>query len=141
MQDVIENTDALLEERKIEKPVRKMYKRYQNLWTFFCMKEQITEEYDNASLVKFFEQIEPVYKPNTLWVIYSCINARFIDEFGKNLKHLPRFHKHLKQVTMLYVATKSVTFTPEEIHKVLSTIQDSSDDNFTLYGVAIALLL
>ena len=25
MQDVIENTDALLEERKIEKPVRKMY--------------------------------------------------------------------------------------------------------------------
>ena len=41
---------------------------------------------------------------------------------------------------MFYVATKSATFTPEVIHKVLSTLQDSSDDKLTLYGVAIALL-
>ena len=78
-------------ERKIEKPVRKMYKRYHNLWTSFCTKEKITKEYDNVSLVKFFKQIEPLYKPKTLWVIYSGINARFIDEYGKNLKPLPGF--------------------------------------------------
>ena len=92
MQDVIQNTDALLEENKIEKPVRKMYKRYQTLWKSFCTKEKITQEYDDASLIKFFKQIEPLYNPNTLWVVYSCINARFIDEFGKNLKHLTRLH-------------------------------------------------
>ena len=103
-----------------------MYQRYQNLWTNFCEKNNVKEEYDDVSLVKFFKQIEPAYKPNTLWVIHSCINARFIDEYGKNLKHLPRLHKHLKQVTQLYVATKSTTFTPKEIHKVLHSLQDSS---------------
>ena len=140
MLDVIKNTDALLEEKKIERSVRKMYKRYQNLWASFCTKNNIKEEYDDASLVRFFKQIEPSYKPNTLWVVYSCINVIFIDEFGKNLKHMPRLHKHLKQVTNLYVATKLATFTPEEIHKVLHTLQDSSGEKCTLYGVAIALL-
>ena len=91
-------------------------------------------------MVKFFKQIELTYKPNTLWVIYRYINARFIDEYGKNLKHLSRFCKHLKQVTQLYVATKSATFTPEEIHKVLHSLQDSSDEKMTLCRVAIALL-
>ena len=117
-----------------------MYQRYQKLWISFCDKNNVLEEYDDASLVKFFKQIEPVYKPNTLWVIHSCINARCIDEYGKHLKHLPRFHKHLKQVTQLYVETKLATFTPEEVHKVLHTIQDSSDKKLTLCGIAITLL-
>ena len=39
MSDFIENTDALLEEKKIERPVRKMYQRYQNLWTFLCKRK------------------------------------------------------------------------------------------------------
>ena len=95
MTDLIENMDVLLEE-KIEKPVRKLNQRYQKLWTSFCDKNKVQEKYDDASFVKFFKQIENSYKPNTLWVIYSCINARFIDTYGKNLKHLPRLHKHLK---------------------------------------------
>ena len=140
MSDAIENMDALLKEKKIERPARKMYQRYLNPWIAFCAKEKFKEEYDDASLVKFFKQIEPSYKPNTLWVLYSCTNARFIDEFGKNLKHLPRLHRHLKQVTQLYVATKSATFTPEEIHKVLHTLQDSPDEKLSFYGLAIALL-
>ena len=41
---------------------------------------------------------------------------------------------------MLYVATKSATFTPEEILKVLHMLQGSSDDKSTLYHVAITLL-
>ena len=113
--------------KKNEKPVRKMYQRYQKLWTRFCEKNNVKEEYDDVSLVKLFKQIEPTCKPKTLWVIYSCINARFIDEYGKNLMHLPRLHKHLNQVTQLYVATKLTTFTPEEIHKVLHSLQDSSE--------------
>ena len=117
-----------------------MYQTYQKLWTNFCYKNNVQEEYDDASLLKFFKQIEPLYKPNTLWVIYSYINDRFIDECGKNLKHLPRFHKHLMQVSHLYVATKSATFTPKEIHNVLYTMQDSSDKKMTLCGVAIAIL-
>ena len=117
-----------------------MYQRYQNLWTSFCEKNNVKEEYDDVGLITFFKLIEPTYKPNILWVIYSCINGRFINEYGKNLKHLPRLHKHLKQVTQLYVATKSATFTPKEIHNVLYTMQDSSDKKMTLCGVAIAIL-
>ena len=140
MSDVIENSDALLEGKKMERPMRKMYRKYENLWTVFCAKEKIKEEYDSASLVKFFKQLEPSYKSNTLWVAFSCINARLINEFGKNLKHLPSLYKHLQQATQLYVATKSAIITPEKFHKVLHILQDSSDENFTLYTVAMALL-
>ena len=41
---------------------------------------------------------------------------------------------------MLYVATKSDTFTPEEIHKALHMVQHSLSEKFTLYSVAIAFL-
>ena len=47
-----------------------------------------------------------------------------LKKFGKNLKHL-------KHVTMLYVAIKSATSTPEEIHKVFHMLQDSLDEKFT----------
>ena len=43
MKDVIENTDVLLKENKIEKPIRKMYQRYQKLWTSFCEKTMFKE--------------------------------------------------------------------------------------------------
>ena len=120
--------------------LEKCTKGIKNFGQGFVKKNNVQEEYDDVSLVKFFKQIEPTYKPSTLWAICSYINARFIDEYGKNLKHLPRLHKHLNHVTQLYVATKSATFNPEEIHKVLHTMQDSSDKKMTLCGVAIATM-
>ena len=36
-------------------------------------------------------------------MIYSCINAGFIDRFGLNLKGLSRLKKYLKQKTNKYV--------------------------------------
>ena len=39
--------------------------------------EQIQDEYNNISLVKFFNEIKDRYSPNTIWVIFSCINADF----------------------------------------------------------------
>ena len=74
MSDMIENMDALLDEKKIEKPVRKMYQQYQNLWTSFCAKESIKEEYDDVSLVKFFKQVEPSYWRNPQDIAHA---ARF----------------------------------------------------------------
>ena len=41
MKDIIENTNLLLEQKKIETIVRKMYQRYQKLWTSFCDKNNV----------------------------------------------------------------------------------------------------
>ena len=101
-----------------------MYTRYQNLWTAYVANNNIENEFDDVALVKFFKSIQGRYSPNTLWVVYSCLNSRFIDEYGVNLKGLPRLHKYLKQQTQLYVAKKSKTFSAKEIDTILTTLQE-----------------
>ena len=114
-----------------------MYTKYQNLWTSF---NNISNEYDDFALVRFFRSIQGRYSPNTLWVVYSCLNSRFINNYGVNLKGLPRLHKYLKQQTQLYVATKSKTFSAKEIDTILVTLQEINDPKATLQGLAVALL-
>ena len=117
-----------------------MYTRYQNLWMTFVAKENIENEYDNVKLVKFFSQVKPRYSPNTLCVVYSCINSRFIDVYGLELKGLSRLKKFLKQQTSTYVAKKSNKFGPMEMHELLKKILEKPTIKATLHGVAIALL-
>ena len=59
-----------------------MYTRYQNLWTAFVANNNIENEHDDVALVRFFKSIQSRYSPNTLWVIYGCLNSRFIDNYG-----------------------------------------------------------
>ena len=89
-----------------------MYTHYQNLWTAFVANNNIVNEHDDVVLVRFFQCIQGRYSPNTLWVIYSCLNSRFIDNYGVNLIGLPRLHKYLKQQTQLYAATKRDRYDP-----------------------------
>ena len=117
-----------------------MYTSYQNLWTTFVANNNIDNEYDDVTLLRFFQSIQGRYSPNTLWVIYSCLNSRFIDNYGVNLKGLPRLHKYLKQQTQLYVATKSKTFSAKVINIILMYLQDKKESKKTLQEVAIALL-
>ena len=76
------------------------------MWRTYVMKEQIEDEYNDISLVKFFNEIKERYSPNTIWVIFSYINADFIERFGVNLKELPRLKKFLKIQASKYVAKK-----------------------------------
>ena len=101
-----------------------MYRSYLNMWAEHVAKHDIKDEYNDVMLVSFFESIKSGYATNTLWVIYSCINAGFIERFGLNLKGLPRLKKYLKQKTNKYVAKKSLTFNAEEIQEVLLFLQD-----------------
>ena len=118
-----------------------MYACYQNMLAAYVVKHDIKDVYNDVMLVSFFESIKIGYAVNTLSVIYSCINASFIDRFGLNLKGLPGLKKYLKQKTNKYVAKKSLTFDAKEIHEVLPTLQDRKDNPYTiLYGVCIALL-
>ena len=140
LSEVVNNTAILLKENHKNEQVRKMYTRYQNLWMTFVAKENMDDEFNDIKLVKFFSQLKNRYSPNTLWVIYSCINSRFIDVYGLDLKSLPRLRKFLKQQTSKYVAKKSSTFDPEEIQELLMKLQDKPTTRATLHGVAIALL-
>ena len=97
--------------------------QYQNLWTSFVANNDISKEYDDVALVRFFKIIQGRYSPITLWVIYSCLNSRIINNYGVNLKDLPRLHKYFKQQTKLYVKTKSKTFSAKKIDTILMTFQ------------------
>ena len=94
-------TAKMILKRKDAK-VNKMYARYQNLWRVFVANNNIIEVYDDVTLVRFFKSRQNRYSPSTIWVVYSCLNSRFINEFGINLNHP---HKFLKNQTQLYVAT------------------------------------
>ena len=140
LQAVVKNTEVLLKSYYKNEHVRKMYTRYQNMWRTYVAKEKIENEYNDICLVKFFNQIKERYSPNTIWVIYSCINADFIDRFGINLNRLPRLKKFLKNQASKYVAKKSATFSPKEIEKILLHLQENISPKKTLHGVGISLL-
>ena len=71
-----------------------------------------------------------------LWVIYLCLNAYFIDKFGKDL----RLTRYLKQETHCYVAKQLKVFKPEQIHTVLMFCVNSKDPQDTLLGIAVSLM-
>ena len=112
LQSVVKNTEVLLKSYHKNEAVRKIYMRYQNMWRTYAVKEQIEDEYNNISRVKIFNEIKERYSPNTIWIIYSFINADFIERFGVNLKQLPHLKKFLTLQASKYVAKKSDTFSP-----------------------------
>ena len=120
--------------------VKNMYARYQLQWKLFVEKKKVKDEYDDTKILEFFKSIRKKYAPSTLWVIYSCLNAHFIDKFGKDLKHLPRLTRYLKQETHRYVAKQSKVFKPEEIHTVLMFCVNSKDPQHTLLGITVSLM-
>ena len=106
-----------------------MYTRYQNLSTSSVANNNISNEYDDVALVRFFKSIQGRYSPNTLWVVQCCLNSRYVDNYGVNSKGLPRLHKYLKQQTQLYVAKKSKNFSAKEIDTILVTLQEKMIQN------------
>ena len=54
LEDVMENTSALIKQHYKNESVRRMYTRYQNLWSTFGANHNIENEYDDLMLVKVF---------------------------------------------------------------------------------------
>ena len=50
--------------------------KYQN----FVAIENIEKKYDNIYVLRYYKQIELLYKANTHWVVYSYINERSINQ-------------------------------------------------------------
>ena len=114
--------------------------RYQNMRRTYVVKEKIEDEYNDFSLVKFFNEIKDRYSPNTIWVIFSCINVNFIERFGVNFNRLPSLNNFLKYQASKYLAKKSATFSSKEIEKVFLHLQENISSKNTLYGIVISLL-
>ena len=74
IEPMIKKITELLVEQKIS-TTKKTYKRYQKLWIDFVVRNFITDEYDDNTLVAFFKSLKYPYSPNTLWVILSCLNS------------------------------------------------------------------
>ena len=96
---VVKNTEILLKQSFKNHAVKRMLLKhtcYQNMWATYVAKHGIKDVCNDVMLVSFFESIKSGYKANTLWVIYSTINAGFIARFRLNLNELPRLKKDLK---------------------------------------------
>ena len=117
-----------------------MYQRYQEQWITYKNEFKITEEFNDLQLMKFFKVVRSKYAPSTLQVIYACLNAYFIDKFGKNLNTLPRLTRYLKSQTHLYVTKKIKCFSAEQIHAILSKRCEGESHQNTSLGVIVALL-
>ena len=120
--------------------VEKMYKRYQELWKEFCEFHEIEDERNDEMLKKFFTELKKKYAASTLWVIYSCVNAHFIDKYGIKLNSMPRLNKYLKLITSHYVSKKSKIFNKEEVHRVLMFAMESGNPEDTLMGKGVSLM-
>ena len=99
LETIIAKTEKMVLKEIKDVKVKIIYTCYQNLWTAFIANNNIENEnaYDDVALLRFFQSIQGRYSPNTLWVIYSCLNSRFIDNYIVNLQSLPRLHKYPKQ--------------------------------------------
>ena len=137
--EIIENKTSTYILQKKGK-VEKMYGRYQRQWMEHRDSIGLQDEYKDTELVRFFKGRRAKYAPSTLWVIYACLNAYFIEEYGKNLNNLPRLTRYLKSQTHLYVTKKSRTFTPEQIHEVLMHDLNSKNPRDTIMGVIVSIL-
>ena len=120
--------------------VQKMYQRYQDQWKKFVVDNKVEVEVSDKDLVKFFKIARSKYAPSTLWVIYACLNAYFIEAFGVNLNRLPRLTRYLKAQTHLYVSKKSKCFSPEQIHHIMNHCVNNDDHKKTSLGVIVGLL-
>ena len=95
------------------------------MWSTYVAKKQIEDEYNDISLVKFFNEMKERYPPNTIWVIFSCIHEDFVERLEVNLKGLPCLKKFLTYQARRHVAKRSATFSPQEIEKVLLNPQEN----------------
>jgi len=92
-----------------------VYERYQKMWKAHCKKYKIAkkEETNDVHLLGFFNQMRKIYKPSTMWVVYSCVNRYLRFNFDKNLNHyVYKIQTLLKNYSSRYVAKKSKVFTP-----------------------------
>ena len=58
---MIAKTEKMVLKEKKDVKVKKMYTRYQNLWTAFVANNNIATEYDDVALVKFFKDTQGRY--------------------------------------------------------------------------------
>lgn len=119
--------------------VQKMYSNNQEKWFKFMRDNNVTDFMDDGAMIAFFEEKSNEYRPNTLWVMYSCINRWYILHKKFNLNGWPRLRLVLKNLTERYVATKAATFSASQIHKAIRIYEDSEDHRDFLKGIVIML--
>ena len=125
---------------KATNKVEKMYERYQQLWREFCEFHEVEDELNDEMLKRFFTELKKKYAASTLWVIYSCVNAHFVEKYGIKLNTMPRLTKYLKLITSHHVTKKSKVFNKDAIHRVLMFAQESGNPEDTLMGIGVSLM-
>ena len=87
--------------------VQKMSKNNQEKWFKFMKDNNVTDFMDDGALIAFFEEMSNTYKPNTLWVMYSCINRWYILHKKFNLNGWPRLTREICRNQGSYIFSQS----------------------------------
>ena len=128
--------------REKKEGVRKMYKRYQQVFFEFNELKQVHDKeimFSDKNMLSFFRFCRAKYAPSTLWVIYSCINEMAQSMLGCDLRSRVLVSKYLKSQSSHYITKKSKTFTADQMHHAIMMCQESNDPSETLLGVGVSL--
>ena len=139
-----EKAKALVEDAYASKnpKVLAMYKKYQNKFHVFVKQNKVPMDEPESKLVEdaliaFFAELK--YAPSTLWVIFSCINSYFQQDFRVNMNGFPNLRRVLKQQTEHYVCSKAAVFTPEQIHHMVVTWSESESHRDRVRAMVVLL--
>ena len=134
--EVFKNADILLQKNYKNEQVRKMYTRYQNLWMMFVAKKNVKK------WIQIHETSQIILRVKAHTLTKHHMGGIFLHQFNLHwrIRLRPWRSTPFKNYMNKYVAKKSDTFRPEEIHQVLKIPQDEPTTKATLSFVAIALL-
>ena len=142
--DLIANECQDIFENGYTNETQKMYQRYQELWFVYrdsmIVSPSLRNEYNDVLLRSFFKTMRKKYSPSTLWVLFSCVNRYFVDQYGVKLNSLPRLKAYLKVVTQKYVTKKSKTFDSEQMHAIFSYGMQHKEDK-KIFNACIGMML
>ena len=98
------------------------YNRHMKLLLDYITNEGGVSTTDEKTLINFFTYISNTdgngYAGNSLWTVYSAINANYQKVTGKKMQRLFNLSKVMRNLTKDHVPVKANTFTKEDLSKI-----------------------
>lgn len=105
----------------------KSHDRYIQTYNKFLewQKSQNTNSFDENVLLAYFCEVAKVFKPSTLWSVFSMLRITIHCNHNVNIAQYTRLMAFLKKKSHGFKSTKSNVFTAEEIKKFLMEAPDA----------------
>lgn len=120
-------------------PDRSKY-RYKNAYVAFVKWQETNNftSFDEPILLEYFSEKSKVYKPPTLWSMYSMLRSTILCQHDIDISKGAELISFLKKQNDGYISKKSKVFTADEIQQFMC---DAPDDHYLLIKVYLLFFL